>query len=103
MSGGCETSVSLLSKGHSHTCSLRQRDGWSLSVSNDQDEVETSGERVASGVLEVGDVVGTDVSLDVLESSDSTDVVTSDKEHGSSVLELENALDGSVGEVHLKY
>ena len=47
---------------------------------------------MASGVLDVSNVEGAGVSLDVLENTDTADVVTTDDEHLSAVLVLDEAL-----------
>jgi hypothetical protein len=48
---------------------------------------------VTCGVLDVSNVEGAGVSLDMLEDTDTTDVVTTDNEDLSSVLILDEALD----------
>ncbi len=48
---------------------------------------------VTCGVLNVSNVEGARVSLDMLEDTDTTDVVTTDNEDLSSVLILDEALD----------
>ena len=47
---------------------------------------------VTCGVLDVSNVEGAGVSLDVLEDTDTTDVVTTDDENLSAVLVLDEAL-----------
>ncbi len=48
---------------------------------------------VACGVLNVSNVEGAGVLLDVLEDTNTTDVVTTDNEDLSAVLVLDEALD----------
>ena len=48
---------------------------------------------VACGVLNVSNVEGAGVPLDVLEDTNTTDVVTTDNEDLSAVLVLDEALD----------
>ena len=48
---------------------------------------------MATGVLDVGNLVGTGVVLDVLEDTNTTDVVTTDDEDLRAVLVLDEAFD----------
>jgi hypothetical protein len=57
---------------------------------------------VATGVLDVGDLVGTGVVLDVLEDTNTTDVVTTDDEDGGAVVKLDNTIDLTSLKVELK-
>ena len=57
---------------------------------------------MATGVLDVGDLVGTGVVLDVLEDTNTTDVVTTDDEDGGAVVELDNTIDLTSLKVELK-
>ncbi len=57
---------------------------------------------MATGVLDVGDLVGTGVVLDVLEDTNTTDVVTTDDEDGGAVVELDNTVDLTSLKVELK-
>lgn len=56
---------------------------------------------VACGVLDVSNVEGAGVSLDVLEDTNTTDVVTTDDEDLSSVLVLDEALNFAALKVNL--
>jgi hypothetical protein len=56
---------------------------------------------VAVGVLDVGNVEGARVSLDVLEHSDSADVVTTDNQNLGTILVLNEALNFAGLEVQL--
>ena len=56
---------------------------------------------VTSGVLNVGNIEGAGVSLDVLEDTNTTDVVTTDDEHLSAVLVLDEALNFTALKVNL--
>ena len=56
---------------------------------------------VTSGVLNVGNIEGAGVSLDVLEDTDTTDVVTTDDEHLGAVLVLDEALNFTALKVNL--
>ena len=57
---------------------------------------------MATGVLDVGDLVGTGVVLDVLEDTNTTDVVTTDDEDGGAVVKLDNTVDLTSLKVELK-
>ena len=57
---------------------------------------------MATGVLDVGDLVGTGVVLDVLEDTNTTDVVTTDDEDGGAVVELDNTVELTSLKVELK-
>ena len=56
---------------------------------------------VSLGVLDVSNVEGAGVSLDVLEDTDSADVVTTDDHNLSTVLVLDEALNFAGLEVQL--
>ena len=56
---------------------------------------------VACGVLNVGNVEGAGVSLNVLEDTNATDVVTTDDEHLGAVLVLDEALNFTALKVNL--
>ncbi len=56
---------------------------------------------VTIGILDVSNVEGAGVALDVLENTDSTDVVTTDDEDLSAVLVLDEALNFTALEVKL--
>ena len=56
---------------------------------------------VALGVLDVSNVEGAGVSLDVLEDTNATDVVTTDNEDLSAVLVLDEALNFAALKVNL--
>jgi len=47
---------------------------------------------VATGVLNVSDLVRTRVVLDVLEDTNTTDVVTTDDEDGGAIVKLDNTV-----------
>jgi hypothetical protein len=56
---------------------------------------------VTVGVLDVGNVEGARVSLDVLEDTDSADVVTTDDQNLGTILVLDKALNFTGLEVQL--
>lgn len=57
---------------------------------------------MATGVLDVGDLVGTGVVLDVLEDTNTTDVVTTDDEDGGAIVKLDNTVDLTSLKIELK-
>lgn len=75
------TLVTLLDEGKADTLLLWQGDPWLLAVTNNENVAETGGELVAAGIGNVGDLVGTWMVLDVLEDTNTTDVVTTDDVH----------------------
>ena len=97
----CDSGISLFSKSKSHTFSLWKRDGWGLSVTDNEDVDESSGEGVALCVLDVDNIVRTDVLLNALENTDSSNVVTSSKGDSGALNELDNTVDLLGGEVEL--
>jgi len=76
-------------------------DGLGGSLSDDDTVLHSSAERVVVGILNVRNVVRTVVDLDVLEDTDSTDIVSSSNENAGTVLELEASIDLTGGEVEL--
>ena len=85
--------VSFLHEGEGDTLSLRKRDSWGLSVSNNLNVEGSSGEDSALGVSDVSNVEGTWMSLDGLQHTDSADVVSAGDNDGGSVDELDNSID----------
>ena len=84
-----ESLLSLLSEGKLDTLAREEGDHGLLAFSNNEDVVDSGGEGVTSGVLDVGNIEGAGVLLNVLEDTDSADVVTTDDEDLGSVLELD--------------
>lgn len=84
---------SLLDEGKSDTLSLGQGDEGLLALPDHENVTETGSEGVASGILDVGNLVGTGMVLDVLEDTNTTDIVSALHEDGGTVLELDDAVD----------
>jgi len=82
--------VTLLNKGEADTLSLGEGDQGLLGLTDDENVRKTGGEGVAAGVLNVSDLVRTGVVLDVLEDTNTTDVVTAGNENGGTVVELDD-------------
>ena len=93
--------VSFFDKSHSNTLKLGEGDQRLLTLSDNENVGHTSGEVVASGILDVDDLVGTWMVLNVHELSNTTDIVSSLDEHGGSVLEFDNLLNITGLEVQL--
>lgn len=77
-------------------------DDWLFTVTNNENVGKTSGEAVTVGVLDVGDFVGTWVVFDVLEDTNTTDVVTASSEDGGAVVEFDDTFDFTGLKVKLK-
>ena len=99
---GSNLGVSLLNKGSSDTLELWKSDKGLLVLSNDEDVRESGGEDVAGGVLDLDDLVGTWMVLNVHEGTNTTDIVSTSDEDGASVLALDDAIDFTGLEVELK-
>ena len=99
--GAGNLSVSLLDEGLSETLTLWKSDESLLSFSNAEDVRETGGEGVSISVLDVDDLVGTGVVLDVHELANTTNVVSSHDEDVGTVLKLDDFVDFASLEVEL--
>lgn len=71
---------------------LWKGDEWLLALSNDEDVAETSGEGVSLRILDVNDLIGTWVVLNVHENTNTTDIVSTLNENLSSILEFNNSI-----------
>ena len=94
-SGGfiTESGISLLNKRKSDSLSLWNRDSWGLTVTNNNDVLESGGEGLSVDVLNMGNLERTWMLLEGLEVSNSTNVVSTNECNGSSWLELDNTSD----------
>jgi hypothetical protein len=99
--GLLESEVSFLNEAELDAASGEEGDDWLLAFSDDEHVGWTGGEVVAIDVLDVSDVEAAGVLFDVLENTNTTDVVTSDDEDLSTVLILNEALDFSWLKVQL--
>jgi len=98
---GSNLGVSLLNKGSSDTLELWKSDKGLLVLSDDEEVGESGGEDVAGGVLDLDDLVGTWMVLNVHEGTNTTDIVSTSDEDGASVLALDDAIDFTGLEVEL--
>jgi len=76
-------------------------DGLGGAGADDDTVILSGGEGVVVGVLDMGNVVRSGVDLDVLENSDTADIVSSSNEDTGTVLELEAGIDITGDEVEL--
>lgn len=74
---------------------------WLLAFANDEYIVGSCGKCVSSSVLYVSDIEATRVLFDVLEHTDSSDVVTPDDHNLSTVFVLDKAINFSSLKVEL--
>ena len=86
-------SVSLGDEGKLDTVTLGELDQRLLALTDGEDVGETGGESGTVGVLDVDDLVGTGVVLDVHEGADTTDIVTGGEVDSGSVFEFNNTVD----------
>ena len=98
-----ELLVSLFVEAKLDTFSGEERDDGLLAFSDNEDVVDSGGEGVTCGVLHVGDVEGAGVLLNVLEDTDSADVVTTDDQNLGAVFVLNEGLSFSALEIHLQF
>lgn len=96
-----ESSISLLDKGEEDTFTLWKGDGWGLSVTDNEQVGVSGGEHVASGILDVSNIVRTEMLLDGVDDSDSSNVVSSGEDDTGSVAELDDTVDFLGGKVVL--
>ena len=87
-----DSHVSLLDQAELDALALGEGDQGLLALTDHEDVAKTGGESVATGVLNVGDLVGSRVVLNVLQDAHSADIVSADNEHGSTVLELDESV-----------
>jgi len=83
----------LIDKGKLDTLALGERDEGLLAFADDEDVAQTGSERVTVGIFDVGNFVRTRVVVNVLENTDTTDVVSAGHEDGGAILELDEAID----------
>lgn len=84
--------VSLLDERKSDTVALGKSDEGLLALANAEDIAQTGGEGVSLGVLDVDDLVGTGVVLNVHEHANTTDIVSALHENLRAILKLHNAV-----------
>ena len=96
-----ESGISLLLQSKSDTFASWETDGGGLAITNNEDIADSGGEGVALSVLNVGDIVGTNVSFDGLENTDSANIVSSGEHDSAAVHKLDDAVDLVGREVQL--
>ena len=88
-----KSGISLLDKSEGNTISLWKRDSWGLSVTDHEKVANSGGETSAVGILDVTNVVGTDMLFDGGDDTDSSNIVSSGEDGGGSVDELDDTVD----------
>jgi len=96
VSAAGQANLLLFDEREADALSLRQGNDGVLSDTHAENVAKTGGESVATGVLNMGDLVGTGMLLDVLEDTDATNVITTGTEDRGTVFELQDGID-SVG------
>jgi len=86
------TRVALLDERETDTLLGRERDEGFFSSTNDENVGETGSEGVTTGILDMSNLVGTGMVLDVLEHTDATNIVATSDENGSAVFILDNGI-----------
>lgn len=92
---------SLLDEGASLSSKLWKSDKRLLSLSNDENVRKTGGEGVSCVILDMDDLVGTWVVLNVHEGTNTTDIVSSSDEDLGAILEFDNSVNLARAEVKL--
>lgn len=75
------TSITLFNESEAETLSSGEGDEGLLAVTNNENVGETGGEGVTFGILDVGNFVRTGVVFDVLENTNTTNIVTTSDEN----------------------
>jgi hypothetical protein len=96
------TAVTLLVEGVADTVTLGEGDEGLLGLTDHENVSETGGEGVSTGVLDVGNLVRTGMVLDVLEDTDTANIVTTGHEDGGTVIELDDRVNFMGVEVELE-
>ena len=97
-----ELSLSLIKNGFLDTISRRKFDPGFLALADDDDVAESGGKSVTLGVLDVDDIERTGVLLDVLDDTDSADVVSVLNEADVTRFEMSESLDLSGSNIVLE-
>jgi len=96
------TRVAFLNERETDTLLGRERDDGFFSSTNAENVGETGSEGVATGILDVSNLVGTGMVLDVLEHTDATNIVTASGENAGAIFELDNRVNFVGLKVELK-
>lgn len=86
-----ESELLLFLEGQLDSAGGEEGDDGLLALSDDEHVVDSCGEIVAVGVLDVGDVKVAGVLLDVLQHSNSSNIVSSGGDDQGSVFKLNKA------------
>jgi hypothetical protein len=96
-----ESFVSLVNEGELDTSGGEETDDGFFAFSNDENVVDSGWEVMVGGVLDVGNIEGTGMLLDVLEDTYSTNIVTSNDGNWGTVFELDESVNFSSLKVKL--
>ncbi len=98
-------SESLLSFFHESDLDTSGGEEWDdrfLALTNNEHVVDSGSEVVVVGVLNVSNIEGSGMSLDVLQNAHSANIVTTSGKNGGTILKLDESIDFSSLEVKLK-
>ena len=89
-------SLSLFQDGQGNTVLLWEGNQWLLSCSDDEYIFLSGGEGLSVAVLDVDDIISSNVSFDVLDLANSTNIVSSSQESSVSSVVLDPFKDFTV-------
>ena len=96
-----EPLIALLNKGLLESKTFGESDDGVLGLTDDKDVFFTGSEGSSQRVLDVSDIVGTGVALNVLEDTDTTNIVSTLNEDGGTIVEFNDTIDFISLEVQL--
>ena len=94
-----QTGVTILLVGHEDTVALGEGDPGLVLLADNHDVLETGGEGVAVGILDVDDLERTRVTLTVHQGTDAANIVTSDGHDEVANFELQPVEDLAGGDL----
>jgi len=87
-----ESVVNFLDKGESDTLLFGEGDERLLSLADSENIAETGSEGIASGVLNMGDLIGTWMVLNMLEDTNSSNIVSTIAEDRRSIFKFNESV-----------
>jgi len=96
------TAVTLLNEGVADSITSGEGDEGLLGLTDHENVGKTGGEGVSTGVLDVGNLVRTGMVLDVLEDTDTANIVSTGDEDGGTVVEFDDRVNFVGLEVQLE-
>lgn len=97
-----ESLVSFFDEGKLDTSGWEEGDDWLLAFSDNEAVVDSGSESVSVGVLNVSNIEAAWVLFNVLENTDSADVVTTNNQNLSSIFELDQTFNFSSLKIQLQ-